>query len=142
MYNKRNPLEYGAKLHSPFPISLKDALDCGSDTNIFSTLATLLHEMVLSLDNLPAHLLSHTSHTLLFCTTLPFSANSVPTLVDSGATNNLIDESLVVLAPQHLQYFPTPILLKLFNSNLTSIRDIIHCMETTMTFTNEQCQAL
>ncbi|KAG5731836.1 hypothetical protein E4T56_gene12768 [Termitomyces sp. T112] len=50
--------------------------------------------MVLSPDNFPAHLPSHTSHTLLHCTALPFSANSVPTLVDSGATNDFIDKSL------------------------------------------------
>ncbi|KAG5718723.1 hypothetical protein E4T56_gene2716 [Termitomyces sp. T112] len=48
--------------------------------NIFSALATLLCATILTPDTLPAHLPSHFSHTLLLHTTLPFSADSVPTL--------------------------------------------------------------
>ncbi|KAG5350958.1 hypothetical protein C0989_008467 [Termitomyces sp. Mn162] len=119
-------------------LGLKDALDHGSDTDVFSALATLLHTMVLSLDTLLAHLPSHTSHTLLLYTTLPYSANSIPTLVNSGTTNNFINKSLVALASQHLQCLPTPILFKLFNGNPTSVKDITHCMEMTITFANGQ----
>ncbi|KAG5349409.1 hypothetical protein C0989_004081 [Termitomyces sp. Mn162] len=93
--------------------------------------------MVLTLDNLPAHLPFHSSHTLL-CTTLPSSNNLIPMLIDSNATDNFIDEFLAVLTPQHLQCLPTLILLKLFDSDPTSARDITHCMETTMTFANGQ----
>ncbi|KAG5335370.1 hypothetical protein C0989_001318 [Termitomyces sp. Mn162] len=118
-------------------MSLKDALDCGLDPNVFSALATLLHAIVLALDNLPAHLPSHTSTTLLLHTTLLFSNNLVPTLVDSGAMDNFIDKSLVALAPQSLQHLPTPILLKLFNGNPTSAGDITYCMKTTVIFAND-----
>ncbi|KAG5349788.1 hypothetical protein C0989_001872 [Termitomyces sp. Mn162] len=83
-------------------MSLKDVLDHGPDPNIFSTPATLLHAIVLILDNLPAHLPSYSSHTLLLHTTLPFSNNPVPMLVNSGATDNFINESLAALTPQHL----------------------------------------
>ncbi|KAG5718773.1 hypothetical protein E4T56_gene2722 [Termitomyces sp. T112] len=55
--------------------------------------------MVLTLDNLPARLPSHSSTTLLLCTTLPFSNNSIPTLVNSSIMDNFIDESLVT-SPQ------------------------------------------
>ncbi|KAG5335896.1 hypothetical protein C0989_012590 [Termitomyces sp. Mn162] len=94
--------------------------------------------MVLSLYTLPAHISSLSSHILLLCTTLPFFANSTPTQSDSGATNNFIDESLVALAPQHLQCLPTLILFKLFDGAPTSTRDITHCVETTVTFANGQ----
>ncbi|KAG5335144.1 hypothetical protein E4T56_gene10786 [Termitomyces sp. T112] len=79
--------------------------------------------MVLSPDTLPAHL---SSHILLLCTTLPFSTNSVPTLVNSGATDNFINESLAALTSQHLWHLSTPIPLKLFNSNPTFAGDITH----------------
>ncbi|KAG5349752.1 hypothetical protein C0989_002041, partial [Termitomyces sp. Mn162] len=98
--------------------------------------ATLLCTMVFAPDNLSAHFPSHSSTTLLLHTTLPFSNNSVPTLVNSGTTDNFVDKSLAALTPQHLQCLPTPILLKLFNSNPTPARDITHCLETTMIFTN------
>ncbi|KAG5732301.1 hypothetical protein E4T56_gene11429 [Termitomyces sp. T112] len=98
--------------------------------------------MVFALDNLPAHLPSHFSTTLLLCITLPFSDNSVPMLVNSSAMDNFIDKSLVALTPQHLQHLSTPILLKLFNGKPTSTRDITHCLETTITFTNGQQQEL
>ncbi|KAG5716641.1 hypothetical protein E4T56_gene16391 [Termitomyces sp. T112] len=98
--------------------------------------------MVLALDNLPVHLSSHSPHTLLLYTTLPFSDSPVPMLVDSSTTNNFIDKSLVALTPQCLQHLPTLILLKLFDDNPTSARDITHCMEMTLTFTNGQCQDL
>ncbi|KAG5730374.1 hypothetical protein E4T56_gene11599 [Termitomyces sp. T112] len=96
--------------------------------------------VVFSLDTLPAHLSSHLFHTLLLCTILPFSANSIPTLVDSGTTNNFINKSLVVLAPQYLWCLPTSILLKLFDGDSTSARDITHCVDTTVTFANGQQQ--
>ncbi|KAG5735301.1 hypothetical protein E4T56_gene10971 [Termitomyces sp. T112] len=66
----------------------------GPDPDIFSTLATLLHAMILTPDSPPVHLPSHSSTNLLLHTTLPFTDNPIPTLVDSGATNNFIDESL------------------------------------------------
>ncbi|KAG5333221.1 hypothetical protein C0989_006055 [Termitomyces sp. Mn162] len=80
----------------------EDALDHRPDPNVFSTLATLLHAVVLALDTLPAHLPSHSSTTLFLRTTLPFSDNSIPTLVNSGTTDNFIDKALAVLAPHHL----------------------------------------
>ncbi|KAG5717928.1 hypothetical protein E4T56_gene1699 [Termitomyces sp. T112] len=51
--------------------------------------------MVPTPDNLPAYVLSHSSTTLLLHTTLPFSNNPIPILVNSGATDNFIDESMV-----------------------------------------------
>ncbi|KAG5722473.1 hypothetical protein E4T56_gene2878 [Termitomyces sp. T112] len=91
---------------------------------------------------LQAHLSSHSSTTLLLRITLPFSDNSIPTLVDSSTTDNFIDKFLAVLASQCLQHLPTPILLKLFNSDTTPARDITHCLEVTMTFANGQQQKL
>ncbi|KAG5350005.1 hypothetical protein C0989_000742 [Termitomyces sp. Mn162] len=98
--------------------------------------------MVLAPDNLPAHLTSHTSTTLLLHTTLLFSDNPFSTLVDSSATDNFINESLAVLAPQLLRCLPAPIPLKLFNGDPTPTRDITHCLETTMTFANGWQQEL
>ncbi|KAG5351271.1 hypothetical protein C0989_007165 [Termitomyces sp. Mn162] len=122
--------------------SLEDALDCGPDPDVFSTLATLLCAMVLTLDDLPAHLPSHSSTTLLLCTTLSFSDNSISTLVNSSATDNFINKSLVALTPHLLQCLPAPILLKLFDGDPTLTGDITHCLGTTMTFTNRQQQEL
>ncbi|KAG5331680.1 hypothetical protein C0989_007568 [Termitomyces sp. Mn162] len=124
---------YGKQVSS---LGLEDALDCGPDPNIFSTLATLLHATILALDNLPAHLPSHSSTNLLLYTTLLFADHPVPTLVDSGATDNFIDESLVALAPHPLQCLPASIPLKLFDGDSTPAGDITHCLEITMTFTN------
>ncbi|KAG5726572.1 hypothetical protein E4T56_gene4666 [Termitomyces sp. T112] len=123
-------------------LGLEDALDCRLDPNIFSTLATLLRTTVFTLDNLPAHLSSHSSTTFLLHTTLPFSNNSIPTLVNSGAMDNFIDEFLAVLAPHLLWCIPTPILLKLFDSDPTPAGDITHCLEITMIFTNRWQQEL
>ncbi|KAG5349199.1 hypothetical protein C0989_005288 [Termitomyces sp. Mn162] len=85
---------------------------------------------------------SHSSTNLLLCTTLPFTDNPVPTLVDSSATDNFINESLVALAPHLLRRLPTPIPLKLFDRDPTPAGDITHCLETTMTFANRQQQEL
>ncbi|KAG5348946.1 hypothetical protein C0989_007020 [Termitomyces sp. Mn162] len=82
--------------------SLEDALDYEPDPDIFSAPATLLCTTILALDNLPAHLPSHSSTNLLLCTTLPFTNNSIPTLVDSSVTDNFIDESLAALTPHPL----------------------------------------
>ncbi|KAG5337482.1 hypothetical protein C0989_009540 [Termitomyces sp. Mn162] len=121
---------------------LEDALDRGPDPDIFSTLATLLHAMILTPDSPPVHLPSHSSTNLLLHTTLPFTDNPIPTLVDSGATNNFIDESLAVLAPHPLQHLPALIPLKLFDRDPTPAGDITHCLEMTMTFANGQQQEL
>ncbi|KAG5348599.1 hypothetical protein C0989_009602, partial [Termitomyces sp. Mn162] len=102
----------------------------------------LLCTTVLTLDNLPAHLLSHSSTTLLLCTTLPFSNNHIPTLVNSGATNNFINEFLAALTPHLLQHLSASIPLKLFDGDPTPTRDITHCLEMTMTFANGQQQEL
>ncbi|KAG5337614.1 hypothetical protein C0989_009150 [Termitomyces sp. Mn162] len=115
-------------------LGLEDALDYGPDPNIFSALATLLHAIVLTPDNLPAHLPSYSSTTLLLYTTLPFSDNSVPTLVDSSTMDNFIDESLAALAPHPLQCLSTLIPLKLFDGDPTLTGDITHCLEMAMTF--------
>ncbi|KAG5350060.1 hypothetical protein C0989_000421, partial [Termitomyces sp. Mn162] len=112
-------------------MSLKDTLDHRPDPDIFSTPATLLYATVLALNNLPAHLSSYSSTTLLLHITLPFSNHPILTLVDSSTTDNFIDESLVVLTLQHLQHLPTPILLKLFDGNPTPAGDITHCLEMT-----------
>ncbi|KAG5725136.1 hypothetical protein E4T56_gene10241 [Termitomyces sp. T112] len=76
-------------------LGLEDALDHGPDPDVFSAPATLC-ATILTLDSPPVHLPSHSSTNLLLRTTLPFTANPVPTLVDSSATNNFIDESLAV----------------------------------------------
>ncbi|KAG5339365.1 hypothetical protein C0989_004567 [Termitomyces sp. Mn162] len=123
-------------------LGLEGALDYGPDSNIFSALATLLCAIILTPDNLPAHLTSHSSNTLLLHTTLLFSNNPIPTLVNSSATNNFIDKFLAALTPQCLQCLLTPILLKLFDSKPTSVRDITYCVETTVTFANGQQQEL
>ncbi|KAG5334671.1 hypothetical protein C0989_003212 [Termitomyces sp. Mn162] len=123
-------------------LGLENALDHGPDSDIFSAPATLLCAIVLAPHNLPAHLPSHSSTTLLLCTTLPFSDNSVPTLVNSSITDNFIDKSLMVLTPHLLQHIPAPIPLKLFNSDPTSTRDITHCLETTITFASGWQQEL
>ncbi|KAG5735107.1 hypothetical protein E4T56_gene20485 [Termitomyces sp. T112] len=75
-------------------LGLENALDCRLDPSIFSAPAPLLCTTVFAPDNLPAHLPSHSSITLLLHITLPFSNNSIPTLVDSSAMDNFIDESL------------------------------------------------
>ncbi|KAG5348865.1 hypothetical protein C0989_007644 [Termitomyces sp. Mn162] len=121
---------------------LEDALDHGPYPDVFSTPAPLLHATVLAPDNPPAHLPSHSSTNLLLRTTLPFTNKPIPTLVDSSATDNFIDKSLVALAPQPLRCLPAPILLKLFDRDSTPAGDITHCLETTMTFANRQQQEL
>ncbi|KAG5721963.1 hypothetical protein E4T56_gene18482 [Termitomyces sp. T112] len=75
-------------------LGLEDALDRGPYPDVFSTPAPLLRAIVLALDNPPAHLPSHLSTNLLLHTTLPFTDKPVPTLVDSGATDNFVDKSL------------------------------------------------
>ncbi|KAG5348559.1 hypothetical protein C0989_009954, partial [Termitomyces sp. Mn162] len=110
---------------------LEDALDRGPHPDVFSAPATLLRAMMLTPDNPPAHLPSHSSTNLLLCTTLPFTNKPVPTLVNSGATNNFVDESLAALAPQPLRHLPAPIPLKLFDGDSTPVGDITHCLEPT-----------
>ncbi|KAG5731803.1 hypothetical protein E4T56_gene1527 [Termitomyces sp. T112] len=83
-------------------LGLEDALDRGPDPNVFSTPATLLRATILALDSPPVHLPSHSSTNLLLRTTLLFTTNPIPTLVNSGATDNFINESLAVLAPHPL----------------------------------------
>ncbi|KAG5337170.1 hypothetical protein C0989_010420 [Termitomyces sp. Mn162] len=121
---------------------LEDALDHGPDPDVFSAPATLLHATILTPDSPPVHLPSHSSTNLLLCTTLPFTTNPVPTLVDSGTTDNFINESLAVLTPHPLRHLPAPIPLKLFDGDPTPAGDITHCLETTMTFANGQQQEL
>ncbi|KAG5735420.1 hypothetical protein E4T56_gene12784 [Termitomyces sp. T112] len=123
-------------------LGLEDALDHGPYPNVFSAPATLLHAMILTPDNPPAHLPSHSSTNLLLHATLPFTDKPVPTLVNSGATNNFVDKSLVALAPQPLRRLPAPIPLKLFDGDSTPAGDITHCLETTLTFTDGQQQEL
>ncbi|KAG5349069.1 hypothetical protein C0989_006198 [Termitomyces sp. Mn162] len=120
---------------------LEDALDRGPYPDVFSAPATLLRATMLAPDNPPAHLPSHSSTNLL-CTTLPFTDKPVPTLVNSGATDNFVDESLAALTPQPLRRLPAPIPLKLFDGDSTPAGDITHCLETTLTFTNGQQQEL
>ncbi|KAG5715182.1 hypothetical protein E4T56_gene3096 [Termitomyces sp. T112] len=110
--------------------------------DVFSAPATLLHAMMLAPDNPPAHLPSHSSTNLLLRTTLPFTDKPVPTLVDSSATNNFVDESLAALAPQPLRRLPAPIPLKLFDRDSTPAGDITHCLEMTLTFADGQQQEL
>ncbi|KAG5349026.1 hypothetical protein C0989_006508, partial [Termitomyces sp. Mn162] len=98
--------------------------------------------MMLAPDNPSAHLPSHSSTNLLLHTTLPFTDKPVPTLVDSGATNNFVDESLAALASQPLCRLPAPIPLKLFDGDSTPAGDITHCLEMTLTFADGQQQEL
>ncbi|KNZ71623.1 hypothetical protein J132_08081 [Termitomyces sp. J132] len=98
--------------------------------------------MILAPDNPQAHLPSHSSTNLLLRTTLPFTDKPIPTLVNSGATDNFVDESLAALAPQPLCCLPAPIPLKLFDGDSTPAGDITHCLETTLTFANGQQQEL
>ncbi|KAG5731545.1 hypothetical protein E4T56_gene5471 [Termitomyces sp. T112] len=104
--------------------------------------ATLLHATILTPDSPPVHLPSHSSNNLLLHTTLPFTANPVPTLVDSSTTDNFIDEFLAALAPHFLQCLPTLIPLKLFDGDPTPVGDITHCLEMTMTLANGRQQEL
>ncbi|KAG5721942.1 hypothetical protein E4T56_gene18412 [Termitomyces sp. T112] len=60
--------------------------------------------MVLAPDNLPAHLPSYSSTTLLLHITLPFSDHSIPTLVDSSTTDNFIDKSLLHSTNPHIDW--------------------------------------
>ncbi|KAG5735334.1 hypothetical protein E4T56_gene11036 [Termitomyces sp. T112] len=98
--------------------------------------------MMLAPDNPPAHLPSHSSTNLLLHTTLPFTDKPIPTLVNSGATDNFVDESLAALAPQPLRRLPAPIPLKLFDGDSTPAGDITHCLEMTLTFADRQQQEL
>ncbi|KAG5348744.1 hypothetical protein C0989_008529 [Termitomyces sp. Mn162] len=98
--------------------------------------------MMLTPDNLPAHLPSHSSTNLLLRTTLPFIDKPIPTLIDSGATDNFVDESLAALTPQPPHHLPAPIPLKLFDGDSTPAGDITHCLETTLTFADGQQQEL
>ncbi|KAG6884110.1 hypothetical protein C0993_001364 [Termitomyces sp. T159_Od127] len=97
--------------------------------------------MALSPDILSAHLPSQSSQALLLYTTLSSSSTTVNTLVDSGTTDNFIDESLVTLAamPQRL---PLPICLTLFDGSSTSASNITHYVQTTLTSANSQQQDL
>ncbi|KAG6875338.1 hypothetical protein C0993_009691 [Termitomyces sp. T159_Od127] len=97
--------------------------------------------MALLLNTLLAHLLSQSSQTVLFHTTLHSFSASVNTLVDSDATNNFIDKSLAALTAR-LQRLPIPICLTLFNSSSTSTGDITHYVQTILTFANGQWQDL
>ncbi|KAG6875020.1 hypothetical protein C0993_011192, partial [Termitomyces sp. T159_Od127] len=131
----------GRAIKRPSGLDHEDALNHGPDFDVFSTPATHLHAMALSLDTPSAHLPSQSSQTLLPCTTLPHTSALVSTLVDSSATDNFIDESLAILAttPQKL---PLPIRLTLFNGSSTSAGDITHYVQTTLTFSNGQQQDL
>ncbi|KAG6884313.1 hypothetical protein C0993_012214 [Termitomyces sp. T159_Od127] len=124
-----------ARLKQSSSLDLEDALNHGPDFNIFSTPATLLHATALSPNTLSAHIPSQFSQTLLLHTTLPSSSSSVNTLVNSGAANNFIDKSLAMLAamPQRLLI---PIHLTLFDGSSTSVSDITHYVQITLTFTN------
>ncbi|KAG6883099.1 hypothetical protein C0993_007860, partial [Termitomyces sp. T159_Od127] len=113
----------------------KDALNHGLDFNIFSAPATHLCATALSSDTLLAHLPSQSSQTLLLRTTLPSSFPLINTLIDSGTTNNFIDESLAMLAAMPWK-LPIPICFTLFNSSSTSVGDITHYVQTTLTFAN------
>ncbi|KAG6882965.1 hypothetical protein C0993_008472 [Termitomyces sp. T159_Od127] len=96
--------------------------------------------MALSLNTPLAHLPSKSSQILLLRTTLPHSSAPNSTLVDSGATNNFIDESLATLAAT-LQKLPLPVCLTLFDGSSTSTSDVTHYMQTTLTFANGQHEA-
>ncbi|KAG6881950.1 hypothetical protein C0993_012427, partial [Termitomyces sp. T159_Od127] len=119
----------------------KDALNRRPDFNVFSAPATHLCATALSPDTPLAHLPSQSSQILLLHTILSHSSTPVSTLVDSGATNNFIDESLATLAttPQKLLL---PIHLTLFDGSSTSASDITHYVQTTLTFANSQQQDL
>ncbi|KAG5329763.1 hypothetical protein C0989_009300, partial [Termitomyces sp. Mn162] len=123
-------------------LGLEDTLDHRPDPNVFSALATLLHAMVLTPDNLPAHLPSHCSTTTSSTPLSPSLTTPSPTLVNSSAMDNFIDESLAALAPHLLWCLLTLILLKLFDSDPTPAGDITHCLEMTMTFTKGWQQEL
>ncbi|KAG5335673.1 hypothetical protein C0989_000756 [Termitomyces sp. Mn162] len=91
--------------------------------------------MVLTLDNLPAHLPSHSSTTLLLHTTFPFSDNPLPTLSDSGTMDNFINKSLAALAPYLLRRLSAPIPLKLFDGDPTPTGYITHHLEAWLLIT-------
>ncbi|KAG6876495.1 hypothetical protein C0993_002704 [Termitomyces sp. T159_Od127] len=103
--------------------------------NVFSAPATHLCTTALSLDTLSAHLFTQSSQTLLLCTTLLSFSALVNTLINSGATNNFIDKSLVMLAAMPWR-LSLPIHLTLFDSSSTSTSDITHYVQTTLTFAN------
>ncbi|KAG5719346.1 hypothetical protein E4T56_gene13309 [Termitomyces sp. T112] len=79
--------------------------------------AAFLCAMVLSLDNLSAHLPFHSSHTLLLHINLPFSTNSIPTLINSPQYSDQqyqtpLDNPATTLDPAAATPTPTPINLE------------------------------
>ncbi|KAG6894281.1 hypothetical protein C0992_006737, partial [Termitomyces sp. T32_za158] len=63
---------------------------------------------------------------LLLRTTITPSKETINTLIDSGATDNFIDEAWAALAPGPPRRLPIPICLRLFDGNASSVGDFTH----------------
>ncbi|KAG6883732.1 hypothetical protein C0992_007982 [Termitomyces sp. T32_za158] len=82
--------------------------------------------MVIAPDTPMILLPSHSSQSLLLRTTITPSKETLNTLIDSGATDNFIDEAWATLAPRPPQRLPIPICSRLLDGNASSARDITH----------------
>ncbi|KAG6879019.1 hypothetical protein C0992_005846 [Termitomyces sp. T32_za158] len=98
--------------------------------------------MVIAPDTPSILLPSHSLQSLLLCTTITPSKETINTLIDSGATDNFIDEAWAALAPGPPRKLPIPICLCLFDGNASSAGDITHFVRLPITFANRQQQEL
>ncbi|KAG6871441.1 hypothetical protein C0992_010945, partial [Termitomyces sp. T32_za158] len=85
---------------------------------------------------------SHSSQSLLLRTIVTPSKETINTLIDSGATNNFINEAWAALAPGPPRSLPIPICICLFDGNASSMGDITHFVQLPITFANGQQQEL
>ncbi|KAG6881638.1 hypothetical protein C0992_000594, partial [Termitomyces sp. T32_za158] len=106
------------------------------------TPVSYLRTTVIAPDTPSILLPSHSSQSLLLRTTITPSKETINTLVDSGATDNFIDEAWAALAPGPPRRLPIPIRLRLFDGNASSAGDITHFVHLPLTFANGQQQEL
>ncbi|KAG6871986.1 hypothetical protein C0992_009321 [Termitomyces sp. T32_za158] len=112
------------------------------ENSAFPTLVSHLRTTVIAPDTPSILLPSHSSQSLLLHTTITPSKETINTLIDSGATDNFIDEAWAALAPGPPRRLPIPICLRLFDRNASSTGDITHFIHLPITFANGQQQEL
>ncbi|KAG6896427.1 hypothetical protein C0992_008361 [Termitomyces sp. T32_za158] len=112
------------------------------ENNASPTPVSHLRTTVIALDTPSIFLSSHSSQSLLLRTTITSSRKTINTLIDSGATDNFIDEAWATLAPGPPQRLPISICLRLFDRNASSVGDITHFVHLPITFANRQQQEL
>ncbi|KAG6876001.1 hypothetical protein C0992_001481, partial [Termitomyces sp. T32_za158] len=79
---------------------------------------------------------------LHLCTIITPSKETINTLIDSGATDNFINEAWAALAPGPPWRLLIPICLRLFDGNASFVGDITHFVRLPITFANGQQQEL